>query len=351
MKNRKILLLVLSSLALVSCGGGTTSAGSSNAGSSATASESSSAGATSGTSEASSSTSSSSIADVTIAVTGEKAVVVGRTITIVAEVKNAADPSVTWESDHPETASVVAGVVTGVAKGSAKITATSVADPTKSASIDIVVSEPTIDLAALLPAANNYTVSVKDGETVNTFLASDTMLYFSKNKNGALVVGEKAYQFVFSAADSKYYYSDSTVIKNDDQSADIDVASFKSDFNFSNLIKFTDSLAFVGLTADKAGYNFTADFTTSDHFFIFLINGANPKEGLDLSSNPTFTLNVELGLDGALKGMSISGYTANPVSFAVSSIGTTVNEIDPIWSLDLGGEAGPDDGTNEGWLD
>ena len=88
----------------------------------------------------------------------------GGTITLTASVVKEGEISteVTWESDAPSVATVSSsGVVTGVSAGTAHITATSVADPTKSASATITVNDPlntvtviTVDQAAALGTSN-----------------------------------------------------------------------------------------------------------------------------------------------------------------------------------------------------
>lgn len=69
---------------------------------------------------------------------------VGGTVTLTADVKlpeNVTDKSVTWASSDTAVATVADGVVTGVAVGTTEITATSVADTTKSAKCTITVTE------------------------------------------------------------------------------------------------------------------------------------------------------------------------------------------------------------------
>ncbi len=70
-------------------------------------------------------------------------VAVGDTLTLVAAVQPAtASQAVTWTSNDPTVATVdAAGVVTGVADGTAGIVATSQADPTRSATSTITVTE------------------------------------------------------------------------------------------------------------------------------------------------------------------------------------------------------------------
>ncbi|MDY2913584.1 MAG: Ig-like domain-containing protein [Candidatus Enteromonas sp.] len=75
----------------------------------------------------------------------EASLIVGLKTALVSTITPAAaDQSVTWASSDPAVATVEGGKVTGVAPGIATITATSVADPSKSASATVtVVAEPT----------------------------------------------------------------------------------------------------------------------------------------------------------------------------------------------------------------
>lgn len=72
----------------------------------------------------------------------EFALDIGQERTVVARVSGSANTAVTWSSSRPEVASVREGRVRGESPGSAIITARSVADPSKSASVKVRVLEP-----------------------------------------------------------------------------------------------------------------------------------------------------------------------------------------------------------------
>ena len=76
--------------------------------------------------------------------------VVGKTLTLSETVlpDNATNKSVTWESDDEDVATVnSSGKVTAVAEGTATITVKSVADPTKSTTCTVTVTDGSIDLS------------------------------------------------------------------------------------------------------------------------------------------------------------------------------------------------------------
>ncbi len=67
---------------------------------------------------------------------------IGQERVITASVSGTSDTRVTWSSSNPGIASVNNGVVRGESDGTATITARSVADPAKSASVGVTVLEP-----------------------------------------------------------------------------------------------------------------------------------------------------------------------------------------------------------------
>ena len=96
------------------------------------------------------------------------------------------DQSVTWSSDTPTVAKVDNGTVTAVAAGSAVITATSAADPSKSASCTVTVSavpeakpeKPVIDDTVKTPASVDIKQTPKaysDANSAAAALSSDIM--------------------------------------------------------------------------------------------------------------------------------------------------------------------------------
>ena len=71
----------------------------------------------------------------------ELSLAAGKTETLTATVANATNTSVEWSSSDKDIATVDGGTVTAVAEGSATITATSIADNTKSASCTVTVTK------------------------------------------------------------------------------------------------------------------------------------------------------------------------------------------------------------------
>ena len=86
------------------------------------------------------------VKEVTISITStETSVMAGETLQLQATVENAEDTSVSWFSSDTNVATIgqSTGLVTGVKKGKTTITATSNADPTKTATVEIVVVDLT----------------------------------------------------------------------------------------------------------------------------------------------------------------------------------------------------------------
>jgi len=92
-------------------------------------------------------------------------VIVGQNVPLTATVTvvGGASTAVTWTTSNASIASVTAaGVLTGVAVGNANITATSVADPTKSATVPVVVSAPPPAVVSVSVTPVNPTAVVGD---------------------------------------------------------------------------------------------------------------------------------------------------------------------------------------------
>ena len=86
------------------------------------------------------------VKEVTISITSTgTSVMAGETLQLQATVENAEDTSVSWSSSDTNVATIgqSTGLVTGVKKGKTTITATSNADPTKTATVEIVVVDLT----------------------------------------------------------------------------------------------------------------------------------------------------------------------------------------------------------------
>ena len=92
--------------------------------------------------------------------------------TLTAAVTGSADPTVTWSSSNTYIATVsAAGVVTSVSGGQAIITATSVADPTRSASSTVTIVEP--DRAGTTHYDDNRQVS---SGPIHILMAGDSLM-------------------------------------------------------------------------------------------------------------------------------------------------------------------------------
>ncbi|MDY6094370.1 MAG: Ig-like domain-containing protein, partial [Candidatus Enteromonas sp.] len=79
----------------------------------------------------------------------EVSVEVGKTAIVAATVTGAMNKNVTWTSSDPTVATVSGGTITGVKAGSATITAKSVADETKTATVKVTVTEPVVEITKI----------------------------------------------------------------------------------------------------------------------------------------------------------------------------------------------------------
>ena len=79
----------------------------------------------------------------------EVSVEVGKTAIVAATVTGAMNKNVTWTSSDPTVATVSGGTITGVKAGSATITAKSVADETKTATVAVTVTEPVVEITKI----------------------------------------------------------------------------------------------------------------------------------------------------------------------------------------------------------
>lgn len=106
------------------------------------------------------------VTEITLSET-EKALTEGETFTLTATVNpaDATNPAIEWSSSDVAVATVDEnGVVTAVAEGEATITATSVADPTKTASCKVVVKKPFVAVDGI--TLSETTAKLEIGSTI-----------------------------------------------------------------------------------------------------------------------------------------------------------------------------------------
>ena len=106
------------------------------------------------------------VTDITLSET-EKELTEGETFTLTATVNpaDATNPAIEWSSSDVAVATVDEnGVVTAVSEGEATVTATSVADPTKTASCKVVVKKPFIAVEGI--TLSETTAKLEIGSTI-----------------------------------------------------------------------------------------------------------------------------------------------------------------------------------------
>lgn len=106
------------------------------------------------------------VTEITLSET-EKALTEGETLTLTATVNpaDATNPAIEWSSSDVAVATVDEnGVVTAVSEGEATVTATSVADPTKTASCKVVVKKPFIAVDGI--TLSETTAKLEIGSTI-----------------------------------------------------------------------------------------------------------------------------------------------------------------------------------------
>ena len=130
-----------------------------------------------------------------------ESVEMGKTVTLTATVKlpeNVTDNSVTWTSSDDTVATVADGVVTGVKVGTTTITATSVADNTKSASCVVTVEEAIAGTSVTLTFDSTFNsdfTTISTTEVVKT--TSDvTMTWLKNNSSNTIAIKDNALQYV-----------------------------------------------------------------------------------------------------------------------------------------------------------
>jgi uncharacterized protein YjdB len=120
---------------------------------------------------------------------------VGQTLTLTATVSvvGGASTNVTWSTSNATIVSVTpAGVITGIAVGNANVTATSVADPTKSATVPVVVNPvtPAVQSVVVTPANPIVVIGNQLQLTVNVTAvggASTAVTWSTSNSSVATV--------------------------------------------------------------------------------------------------------------------------------------------------------------------
>lgn len=113
---------------------------------------------------------------VSVTITGDSEVEVGKTITLVAEVEVTGEASrlVDWTASNEKATVNDAGVVTGVEEGEVTITATSVFDPTKKDEIVVTVTAPVQRGIKDITATGDYTIKGKvAAKNTKSFILAD----------------------------------------------------------------------------------------------------------------------------------------------------------------------------------
>ncbi|MBQ7995038.1 MAG: Ig-like domain-containing protein [Bacilli bacterium] len=113
---------------------------------------------------------------VSVTITGDSEVEVGKTITLVAEVEVTGEASrlVDWTASSEKATVNDAGVVTGVEEGEVTITATSVFDPTKKDEIVVTVTAPVKRGIKDITATGDYTIKGKvAAKNTKSFVLAD----------------------------------------------------------------------------------------------------------------------------------------------------------------------------------
>ncbi|MDY6094093.1 MAG: Ig-like domain-containing protein, partial [Candidatus Enteromonas sp.] len=90
---------------------------------------------------------------------------VGQNVFVSARVTGSMNKNVTWASSDPGVAMVSGGTITGVKAGSATITAKSVADPTKTATVEVTVTEPVVQITKISEVLQIGSQLPDDGKT------------------------------------------------------------------------------------------------------------------------------------------------------------------------------------------
>lgn len=271
--------------------------------------------------------------------------VAGESLTLTATVTNATDTSVTWKVDDATVASVKDGVVTGIKAGTVVVSATSVEDSTKTATISITVTTPTLDFANLIKATDNYTLKATQGEN-SVEMHVTTEGFFISLGFGVIIKDTKGYMFS-QYADGKYYYSDKDVATKEDGTEET-VDGIKERISWSGLYSGVGAFAFTEIKDGGAVFTATLPATTN---LGSLINSCFPMTAEGDATTPAMVdtkLVVALNADKTLKTLTITGLKAD-VAVTIDAIGTTELGVTPIWTLNEGIEAG--DGTGEGWND
>ena len=362
---KKALSLVLVALLLASCetpvDSSSTSVGPNSSDTSSTSvpdSSTSSSSSSSTTSSATSSATSSVKQEIKVTIEGEDTLTLElfKSVQLTATVENASDPAVTWKSSNEKIATVTSGgLVTGVGTGaSVTITATSVEDPTKSASvtIDVVLPDaPTIDEIGV---RDNYTldisymVSETEMETITTKVTPNQVDYMSVEKGLGLVLkDDKVYQYQEDAKGVNVYTPDSA----------LDLAP-----ELIEVMKASLDLG-MGLAKEGAleanGYYFEeSDTMPASIEYVVDDEIASLSLSLSVLLLPYFDLTgtittALISPDGALVGLLtyvdyesyMAGYIAMIMTFR--EVGTTVCETVTETNFVESGEAGEDGGVNE----
>lgn len=347
---KPIAFVALCGLFLVGCAhGGAASSGTASStalASFTTASSSASVLTTSSTSISTMSSSSSPALVVSVTLAGPDTVVLGETITLTATVAGATDTTVTWAASAVDIAVVSAGVVSPLKAGVVTITATSVADPTKSASKDITVTNPVLD-ASVVTVEANYTIAVSNYLAENPlkiYQVADAGIFEKTEKNGIYFVDEKVYGIKAFSDGSGYFYNESMLVK-------ATKSQVQASVNIATLMAATRWTYSSGADEAKAT-TLTYLASTKDETNPFLTYAAGLVSDDFLATNPDAVAYVDIGKDDNQPSeidLFASATDVNPLKILTfSSIKTTTLDVTPVYSaFDKGGTADSGGGAGE----
>jgi len=277
---------------------------------------------------------------------GPDTVVLGGTITLTATVTGAADTAVTWATSAVDIATVTAGVISPLKAGAVTITATSVADPTKSASKDIAVTNPVLDVSAVTVEAN-YTIAVSNSlaeSPLKTYQVADAGLFEETEKTGVYFVDGKAYGFKAFSNGSGYFYNESTLTNATE-------SQVQASMNIATLMAATNWTYSSGAD-EAAATTLTYLASAKDEANPFLAYAAGLVSSDFFTANPNAVAYVSVDKDDNQPSMIVlfaSATATDPLKILTfSSIKATTLAVTPVYSaFDEGGTADSSGGAGE----